>query len=162
MRRMRLIVPVAAVCLLATPQGAAAQARRQAPEQKTVPVTLDLKVGAEAVQGTGAGRCTHAPMASIYDVRAQMWTAGYETNGEPVQLTFWRPTDKSADMFGLQASRVNISTVRGGTPSGSGTVTFEPTGKGGIFKIQAKAADGTAIAGSIKCEAFLPHVAEGG
>ena len=159
---MRFTVPVIAVCLLAAPVAAIAQARRQAPEQKTVPVTLDLKIGSEAVQGTGAGRCTHAPMASIYDVRSQMWTAAYEANGKPVQLTFWRPTDKSADMFGLQASRLNISTVRGGTPSGSGTVTFEPAGKGGIFKIQAKAADGTTVAGSIKCEGFLPHVAEGG
>ena len=159
---MRSIVPVITVCLLAAPEGADAQARRQGPEQKTVPVTVELKVGAEVVQSSGAGRCTHAPAASIYDVRAQMWTAAYEANGKPVQLTFWRPTDKSADMFGLQAGHVNISTVRGGTPSGSGTVTFEPAGKGGIFKIQAKAADGTTIAGSIKCEGFLVHVAEGG
>jgi len=159
---MRVIVPVIIACLLDAPEPADAQARRQAPEQKTVPVILDLKVGAEALQGTGPGRCTHAPIASIYDIRSQMWTAAYEANGKPVQLTLWRPTDKSADMFGLQAPRVNISTVRGGTPSGSGTVTFEPTGKGGLFKIQAKAADGTTIAGSIKCEAFLPHVAEGG
>jgi hypothetical protein len=162
MRRMRLIVPIVAISLLSAAQTADAQVRRQQPEPKTVPVTLDLKVGSEALQGSGPGRCTHAPMASIYDVRAQLWTASYEANGNPVQHTFWRPTDKSADMFGLQAPRVNISTVRGGTPSGSGTVTFEPSGKGGVFKIQAKAADGTVVAGSIKCEGFLPHVAEGG
>lgn len=159
---MRVIVSVIIVGLFAAPKAADAQARRQAPEQKTVPVAVDLKVGSDALQGSGPGRCTHAPVASIYDVRAQMWTAAYEAGGKPVQLTFWRPTDKSADMFGLQAPRVNVSTVRGGTPSGSGTVTFEPAGKGAIFKVQAKAADGTTIAGSIKCDAFLPHVAEGG
>jgi hypothetical protein len=65
-------------------------------------------------------------------------------------------------MFGLQAPRVNISTVRGGKPNGSGTATFEPAGKGGTFKIQAKTADGTVVAGSIKCDGFLPHFAEGG
>ena len=159
---MRLTVPLITLYLLAAPQGADAQARRQGPEQKTVPVTLDLKIGSEALQGSGAGRCTHAAAASIYDVRAQMWTAAYEANGKPVQLTFWRPMDKSPDMFGLQASRVNISTVRGGKPSGSGTVTFEPAGKGGVFKVQATAADGAAVAGTIKCDGFLPHVAEGG
>ena len=151
-----------AVCVPAASVSSFAQARRQAPEQKTVPVTLDLKIGSEALQGSGAGRCTHAPAASIYDVRAQMWTAAYEVGGKPVQLTFWRPTDKSADMFGLQTPQVNVSTVRGGKPSGSGTVTFEPSAKGGVFKIQAKAADGTTVAGSIKCEGFLAHVAEGG
>jgi hypothetical protein len=162
MRRMKLLVPIITMSLLGAAQAADAQARRQGPDQKTVPVTLDLKIGSESVQGSGPGRCTHAPAASIYDVRAQMWTAAYESEGKPVQLTFWRPTDKSPDMFGLQAPRVNISTVRGGKPNGSGTVTFEPSAKGGIFKIQAKGADGTTVAGSIKCEGFLPHVAEGG
>jgi hypothetical protein len=28
--------------------------------------------------------------------------------------------------------------------------------------VEAKAADGTAITGTIKCDAFAPHLAEGG
>jgi hypothetical protein len=161
MRRMNLFIPAIAVGLLATPHADAA-VQRQGAEMKTVPVTLNLTIGSETLQGSGPGRCTHAPVASIYDVRAQMWTAAFESKGRPVQLTFWRPTDKSAEMFGLQAPRVNISTVRGGKPSGSGTATFEPAGKGGTFTIQAKTGDGTVVVGSIKCDAFLPHVAEGG
>jgi hypothetical protein len=158
---MNLFIPVMTAGLLALPPADAAP-QRQGDALKTVPVTLNLTIGPDTLQGAGPGRCTHAPVASIYDIRAQMWTAAFESQGRPVRLTFWRPTDKSPEMFGLQAPRVNISTVRGGKPNGSGTATFEPAGKGGTFKIQAKTANGTVVAGSIKCDGFLPHVAEGG
>jgi hypothetical protein len=55
-----------------------------------------------------------------------------------------------------------VSTVRGGQVTGSGKVTFEPSGKGGTFRVDATAADGTSISGTIRCDAFTPHVAEGG
>ena len=51
--------------------------------------------------------------------------------------------------------------MRGAAISGS-KVTLAPSGKGGVFTIEAKAADGTAITGTIKCDAFAPHTAEGG
>jgi hypothetical protein len=56
-----------------------------------------------------------------------------------------------------------ISTVRGGgATSGSGKVTLEKSGSGGAFTIDAKTSDGASITGTIKCDAFAPHVAEGG
>lgn len=129
----------------------------------TVPITVELKVGAETYQASGPGICTHAPQASIYDIRSQMWTARHEAGaGKSAQLTFWRPMDKSRDMFGLSVNAARVSTVRGGQPSGSGTVQFEPEGKGGTFRVNAKTADGKAIVGTIKCDGFLPHTAEGG
>lgn len=153
------VVLAAAILLM----GASLAAGQRTAASKTVPISVDLKVGNEQLQASGNGTCTHAPQASIYDIRSQMWTAAYEADkGPAVQLTFWRPVDKSQDMFNLRANSATVSTVRKGTPSGSGTVTFEPAGKGGTFRVNAKAANGSAITGSIKCGAFLPHVAEGG
>jgi hypothetical protein len=152
---------VLAAAILLT--GASLAAGQRTTASKTVPISVDLKVGNEQLQGSGNGTCTHAPQASIYDIRSQMWSAAYQTDkGQSVQLTLWRPIDKSGDMFNLSANAATVSTVRKGTPSGSGTVTFEPAGKGGTFRLNAKAANGSAISGSIKCDAFLPHVAEGG
>lgn len=152
---------VLAAAILLT--GTSLAAGQRTPASKTVPISVDLKVGNDQIQASGNGTCTHAPQASIYDIRSQMWTAGYRTDkGQSVQLTLWRPVDKSQDMFNLRANAASVSTVRKGTPSGSGSVTFEPAGKGGTFRVNAKAANGSAISGSIKCDAFLPHVAEGG
>lgn len=142
---------------------ASAQIRRTAPDAAKVPMSVDLKLGSDAIAATGTGQCTHAPQASIYDVRSQMWTARHEgTGGKAVQLTLWKPMDGSAEMFTLSAGPVTVSTVRGGQPSGSGTVKFEAAGRGGAFRIDAKSADGRAISGVIKCDAFTPHIAEGG
>jgi hypothetical protein len=146
---------------------AAAQVRRtpgEGPAQ--VQVGVELKVGADSLQAAGAGTCTHAPQASIYNVRSQLRTARYASGGQSVQLTMWDPLDGSEDMFTLAASKGSnsrtVSTVRGGQATGSGKVTFEPSGKGGTFRVDAKAADGSSITGTIRCDAFTPHVAEGG
>ena len=55
-----------------------------------------------------------------------------------------------------------ISTVRGGSPTGSGKVTLEKAGNGGTFAVDAKTGNGTAISGTITCDTFAPHTAEGG
>lgn len=137
--------------------------RRGAGQNATATVAIDLKVGSESIVATGAGRCTHAPQASIYDTPSKMWTARQEgASGKAVQLTLWRPQDGSKDLFSLAAGTVSVSTVTRGQPTGSGTVTFEPHGPGGEFRIAAKSADGRAISGTISCDAFAPHVAEGG
>ena len=142
-----------------------AQGRRQSGAVQ-VPVVVNLKVGAETIQATGSGSCTHAPQAAIFSVKSHMRTARIGEGERSVQLTWWDPADGSDDMINLSvgtgSSSRNVSTVRGGQPSGSGTATFEAEGKRGTFRVQAKAADGTAIAGTITCEAFTPHVAEGG
>jgi hypothetical protein len=56
-----------------------------------------------------------------------------------------------------------VSTVRGGGPvQGTAKVAFEKSGAGGTFVLDARAKDGTAMTGTVKCDAFAPHVAEGG
>jgi hypothetical protein len=126
---------------------------------------VSLKVGSEVYDTKGQGSCTHAPIAAIYGVRAQMWSVRHEGGGRSVQLTFWKPSDASASMFSLSVSgtkSTSVSTVRGGQVTGSGTVTLAASGKGGTFTVDAKPKSGEAIAGTIKCEAFTPAIAEGG
>ena len=41
-------------------------------------------------------------------------------------------------------------------------MTLTPAGKGGTLTIDAKSKAGQAIAGTIKCDAFTPHIADGG
>jgi hypothetical protein len=50
----------------------------------------------------------------------------------------------------------------GGVPRGSGTTTFEKSGSGGTFQLEATAVDGPRIAGAIACGALTQAVAEGG
>jgi hypothetical protein len=44
----------------------------------------------------------------------------------------------------------------------AGDVILTPAGKGGTRTIDAKSKAGEAIVGTIKCDAFTPHIAEGG
>jgi hypothetical protein len=150
---------------VAVTAGAAAQAQRQPARPDTVPMEISMKVAAGSYDDQGPGSCTHAAKASIYGVVSQMWTARHQTDKRSLSLTLWRPLDGSGDMFTLAVNdrnRVSITTVRGGQPSGSGTVKLETQGKGGTFRVQAKGPGGEAVMGSIRCEAFMPHVAEGG
>jgi hypothetical protein len=81
-------------------------------------------------------------------------------------LTFWKPANGSGEMFNLSVSdgkgSYDVNTVRGGTVTGSGKVTFEKSGQGGAFTVDAKTKSGAAITGKITCAAFGPHIAEGG
>jgi hypothetical protein len=144
----------------------AGQVRRQPGQgQPTVPVTVALKVGAEPFTSSAAGQCTHAPTASIYSVLSEMWTVRQQEEGRSIQLTLWHPKDGTADMFSLSVNgkaSVQVSTVRGGTQSGSGTVKLERAEKGGTFTVSAKAKSGEAITGTIQCSAFTAAIAEGG
>ena len=143
----------------------AGQARRQAGGAQAVLITVALKAGGEAVSSTAAGSCTHAADASIYNVMSEMWTVRQEENGRGIQVTLWRPKNGSGDMFTLSVSgkqNLLVSTVKGGTPSGSGSVKLDRAAKGGTFTIDAKTAGGAAITGTIQCTAFTPAIAEGG
>lgn len=148
--------------------GASQRAEQAAP---TVGVEVSLKAGNSTYAARGQGSCTHAPKASIYGVLSQMWMVRHQDQGRSVQLTFWKPADGSNSMFSVSVNgkaRASVSTVRGKTasagakPEGSGSVTFAPAGKGGTFTIDAKAATGESIAGTIKCDAFTAAIAEGG
>ncbi len=75
----------------------------------------------------------------------------------------------SGDMFSLSVAtggksyRVNTVKVGGGSAVlGSGKVTFTASGAGGTFMINATAANGAAITGTIKCSAFTAAEAVGG
>lgn len=154
----------AVACAVAITVVSADQAsRRSGPA--TVPVEVSLKVGQAKYDAKAQGTCTHAPRASIYDIASQQWMARHEEDGRAVQLTLWKPANGSAEMFSLSVtgkSDVNISTVRGGQMSGSGTVKLQPSGKGGTFTIDAKGKAGEPIVGTFKCDAFTAAIAEGG
>src|SRR5688500_13728332 len=80
---------------------AAGAQRRQQPGQTEVQIAVDVKIGAEPYQISGAGTCSHAPQASIYNVRSQLRTVRHSSEGRSVQLTVWDPLDGSGDMFSL-------------------------------------------------------------
>jgi hypothetical protein len=143
-----------------------AQRRLPGQAQPTQAIQVALKIGSATYQSSQAGKCTHAPMASIYKTVAEMWSVQQNADGQSLALTLWKPKDGSGEMVTLSVTSGNLShqvdTVRGGTPTGSGKVTFEKSGNGGTFTVDAKSKSGTAISGTIKCDAFAPHMAEGG
>jgi len=130
-------------------------------------IQASLKAGNQSYESRAPGKCMHAPMASIYRVISQMWSVQQASDGRSLTLTVWRPKDGSGDMVNLSIDSGNssheVNTVRGGTPvQGTAKITFEKSGAGGMFTLDARAKDGTAITGTIKCDAFAPHTAEGG
>jgi hypothetical protein len=130
-------------------------------------VNVSLKVGGQTYQSNGPGRCTHAPTASIYQTVAELWSVQQSVEGRSLTMSLWKPKDGSAGMITLSVSSGGtshqVNTVRGGeSPSGSGQVTLQKTGSGGTFTVDAKSDGGAAITGTIQCETFAPHVAEGG
>lgn len=144
------------------------EAQRRVPgqTQPTQSVQATLKVGGTTYQSSEAGRCTYAPVASIFKAVAEMWSVQQNAGQRSLALTLWKPKDGSGDMVTLSVTIGNLSnqvnTVRGGATTGSGKVTLERSGNGGTFTVDAKTSTGTAISGTIKCDAFAPHTAEGG
>lgn len=134
----------------------------------TVAVAIALRVDGQPFRFDGHASCRHAPMASIYGVAAEMWTVQQSEGQRSIALTVWRPKDGQGNWLSLSASRddksytVSTVTAPGATVEGSGTVTLAPSGAGGTFTIDARAAEGAAIAGTIRCSAFTPAIAEGG
>lgn len=143
-------------------------AQRRAPgqTQPTQAIQVALNVGGATYQSSQAGKCTHAPVASIFKAMAEMWSVQQNAEGRSLALTLWKPTDGSGDMITLSVTSGSLShqinTVRGGTTTGSGKVTLVRAGNGGTFSVDAKTSSGTPISGTIKCDAFAPHTAEGG
>lgn len=145
------------------------EAQRRVPGQAPPKQAINavLKVAGQAYESREPGQCTHAPAASIYAIASEMWSVQQSADGRSLALTLWKPKDGSGDMVTLSVSNGNssrqLTTVRGGgAPSGSGKVTLEKSGTGGTFTIDAKTRDGAVITGTVKCDAFAPHIAEGG
>jgi hypothetical protein len=106
-------------------------------------------------------------MASIFQVVSELWSVQQSADGRSLSLSYWKPKDGSDGMVTLSVNSGStsheVNTVRGGGPtSGSGTVTFQKSGDGGTFTIDAKTKTGAAISGTIHCDTFAPHMAEGG
>lgn len=127
---------------------------------------VSLKVGGGTYQSSEPGKCTYAPVASIYQTMAELWSVQQSQGAQSLTLSFWKPKDGSTDMITLSvrngSTSHQVNTVKGATMAGSGKVTFEKSGNGGTFTVDAKSKDGAAISGTIKCEAFGRHTAEGG
>ena len=144
-----------------------AQRRVPGQAQSKQAITASLKVGGQPYESREPGRCTHAPTASIYSIVSEMWSLQQSTDGRSLTLTLWKPKDGSGEMMTLAVSTGTashqITTVRGGSSaSGSGKVTLAKSAAGGVFTVDAKTGDGAAISGTITCDAFAPHIAEGG
>jgi hypothetical protein len=139
-----------------------------APAEKTVPLTIALKAGGKVSNFTGQGKCTYAPLASIYAMRAEQWRAERVDDGPDATMTVWRPavgSDMVTLAFTIDGTRYSINTVKvggKGTPEGSGTVTIAREGVGGTFTITGTAGNGTSVSGTVTCGAFGKPNEEGG
>ena len=165
MTRFSMHMGCGAVLILLSATFANGDPQRRTGGPALVPVEISLKVAGQSYDVKGQASCTHAPKASIYNVLSEMWTVRQEQEGQSVQLTLWKPLDGSASMFTLSTGgkkNTSITTVRGGEVSGSGTVTFAPSGKGGTFTIDARGKANDTVTGTITCQAFTPAMAEGG
>ena len=166
---MSRITALTCVALLLVVLPASAQRRAPGASRPTVGVTIALKAGADTYQFTGPASCTHAATGSIYGILSELWSVQHADAARSAQLTLWKPKNGSAEMFTLSLSAgsrsYSVNTVKAtGAPAaqGSGTVTLAPAANGGTFTIEARTGDGTTISGTVKCDAFLPAVAEGG
>jgi hypothetical protein len=150
----------------------AAGAQRKAPGDRgdtKVAVTIALDLGGQSYGFSGPAACTYAPKASIYDMAAEQWAVQQSDGARSLALTVWQPAGGGRSMFSLatsnggKSSTVDTVIVKGrGTAQGSGTVTLEKAGAGGVFTLAATSANGVRINGTIKCAAFSPAIAEGG
>jgi hypothetical protein len=96
------------------------EAQRRVPGQaeSKQAVAVALKAGGQTYESREAGKCTHAPTASIYSIVSEMWSVQQSSDGRSLALTVWRPKDGSGEMVTLSVSSGNsshqVNTVRGG------------------------------------------------
>lgn len=163
-------IGVAACGALALAAVAAGQSPiRRTPGDDKVRVNIALQVGGAAYRFNGRGECAHEPEGYIYGTAAKLWTVEQSEGLGSVMLRLWSPGSGKADMFTLYVTsggkpyQTNTVTGKEAMPTkGSGTVSFAPAGTGGVFTVNATAAGGAKISGTIKCDAFRPVVVEGG
>ena len=148
---------------------ASVDAAQRSPAGDTVGVVIALQAGTDSYRFTGQGTCTQEPKGWIYETAAHLRSIEQSEGQRHIRLTLWSPANKSANMFSLYLSvggkSYQTTTITGkdaGPTKGSGTVAFASAGSGGTFTVNATAANGTKITGTIKCDAFRTAVAEGG
>ena len=163
---LQLVLLTAAITLVAV--GAELDAQRRASGQPAAKqaIQVAMNVGGQPFESSEPGSCTYAPIASIYQLMSELWSVQLSADSRSVSMTFWRPKDGSGEMVNLSLRSGNnshdVNTVRGGATMGSGTVSLQKVGGGGTFTVNAKTKAGVTITGTIKCDTFAPHIAEGG
>jgi hypothetical protein len=132
------------------------------------PVEIALQIGGTSYRYNGEANCRRAE-GSVYEIRATQYSVSQRAGKDSLNMTLWRPKDGAPDMLVLNVSvggkRHDIDTVKSRTKRdarGSAKLSFEPSGRGGTFRIEAVAGDGEKVAGTVKCAAFGAVRAEGG
>ena len=165
-RHFPFVLLTAAITLIGVGVDLDAQRRASGQPAAKQAIQVALKVGGQAFESSEPGSCTYAATASIYQLMSELWSVQQSADSRSLSMTFWRPKDGSGEMVNLSLRSGNMShdvnTVRGGATTGSGTVTLQKVGGGGTFTVNAKTKAGCAITGTIKCDAFAPHTADGG
>lgn len=130
---------------------------------------LSLSVGGKKLQASGEGVCKAAQQASIYGIPAALYTVSQRTKSHSLNLSLWQPKDGAPLMMSLSVQAgdktYRVDTVKGGNKrdtQGSGKAGLEKSGAGGTIALDAVAASGEKITGTIKCRSFGGIQAEGG
>src|SRR5512135_3275717 len=131
MRIQNIFLSCVIALMIASP--AAAQVRRgpAMPAETKVDLAIKLQVNGQPYSLAGKGVCQHAPVASIYNVLAEMWSVEHNDGQRSIRLTLWRPRSTAGDMFSLSLSSGNkrylVNTVKVGEQpavEGSGKVSL--------------------------------------
>lgn len=140
-----------------------------APAMACAQADISLNVGGKKYQANNQGQCKAAPQASIYGVRAALYSVSHSAGGQSLNLSLWQPADGAPGMLSLHLStgskRYVVDTVQGKTKrdtKGSGKATVEKSGAGGVIALDAVAESGEKITGRIQCKTFGGIQAEGG
>jgi hypothetical protein len=146
----------AALCLLLALPGLA----------QATPVEVTLQVGSGKYRFSGEGQCKASQQASIYGVNAALYMVSHHSPRQSLNLTVWQPKSGAPNMISLRvytgARTYDVDTVKGGSKQatkGSGSATVD---KSGVFTLDAVAASGEKITGTVRCAGFGGIQAEGG
>jgi hypothetical protein len=146
-----------------------AQTRNEPVLPDEVEVLITLQVAGQPYHFEGKAVCHHAPVASIHGVVSEMWNLRQIDSRRAITLTLWHPKSVSGHMFSLSVQIGNkaylvdtVKSSKGRSVLDSGKVSFTTSGAGGTFTVNAKAEEGAAITGTIKCSAFSAPMVEGG
>ncbi len=164
--RTTFVALCTAVIFASVVAGREAQRPSANPGDDKAGVRIALQVDGAAYQFNGRAYCTYIPDANIVAVSGQNWQVAHEEAERRVILSFLRATRGLGDMFSLHVTAggrkyvtntITMSPTTKGATEGSGKVTFEPAGTGGMFTIDATASNGAKISGTVKCDTFKPR-----
>ena len=166
----RIVMCIAAATLICSAPITAQRRPAGSPpvDEKTV-VAIDLQVNGAPYALKGQGICHHVAKGSIYDTPAERWSVRQFDAGRSIALTLWRPVNGTGDMLTLAITsggkRHDVNTVknpRAAGTTGSGNARLASKGAGGVFTLDATAASGAKINGTVACEKFtVPELVAG-